>query len=116
MLFREAISHHRQYAACAADRQGIDRHLFGLEKLFKDGEPVPATYTDEAFGKINQWELSTSQLFHMRPVPGYTDFRTPVRGLYQASSATHGGGGVTGIPGLNAVRAILADHSRRSWA
>lgn len=60
-------------------------------------------------GNIFHGELSTSQLFHMRPVPGYTDFRTPIDGLYQASSATHGGGGVTGIPGLNAVRAIVAD-------
>lgn len=67
-------------------------------------------------GNIFHGELSTSQLFHMRPVPGYTDFRTPIRGLYQASSATHGGGGVTGIPGLNAVRAILSDHPRKSWA
>jgi phytoene dehydrogenase-like protein len=61
-------------------------------------------------GNIFHGELSPDQLFHMRPVPGYTDFRTPIAGLYQASSATHGGGGVTGIPGLNAVRAILADR------
>jgi hypothetical protein len=45
-------------------------------------------------------ELSAEQLFHMRPAPGYADFRTPIRRLYQASSATHGGGGVSGIPRL----------------
>lgn len=61
-------------------------------------------------GNIFHGELSPDQLFHMRPAPGYTDFRTPIDGLYQASSATHGGGGVTGIPGLNAVRAVLADR------
>ncbi|KAM5533620.1 hypothetical protein V8D89_012733 [Ganoderma adspersum] len=61
-LFRKAISRHLQYAAWAADGQGVDRHLFGLKKLLKDGEPVPAIYTDEAFGKTNHWELSTSQL------------------------------------------------------
>ncbi|HKA88655.1 MAG TPA: NAD(P)/FAD-dependent oxidoreductase [Haliangiales bacterium] len=60
-------------------------------------------------GNIFHGELSASQLFHMRPVPGYADFRTPIRGLYQAGSATHGGGGVTGIPALQAVRQILAD-------
>ena len=57
-------------------------------------------------GNIFHGELSVSQLFHMRPAPGYADFRTPVRGLYQASSATHGGGGVTAIPALQVVRQI----------
>ena len=51
----------------------------------------------------------------MRPAPGYADFRTPIAGLYQASSATHGGGGVTGIPGLNATRQIVHDRARRRW-
>jgi phytoene dehydrogenase-like protein len=59
-------------------------------------------------GNIFHGELSTSQLFHMRPAPGFADFRTPIRGLYQASSATHGGGGVTGIPALQVVRQVLA--------
>jgi phytoene dehydrogenase-like protein len=49
-------------------------------------------------------------MFHMRPAPGYADFRTPIAGLYQASSATHGGGGVTGIPGLSVVSRIVADQ------
>ena len=48
-------------------------------------------------GNIFHGELSPDQLFHMRPAPGYADFRTPIAGLYQASSATHGGGGVTGL-------------------
>ncbi len=61
-------------------------------------------------GNIFHGELSVAQLFHMRPAPGFADFRTPVRGLYQASSATHGGGGVTGIPALQVVHAITADR------
>jgi len=60
-------------------------------------------------GNIFHGELSASQLFHMRPAPGFADFTTPIRGLYQASSATHGGGGVTGIPALQAVRRLLKD-------
>jgi len=60
-------------------------------------------------GNIFHGELSANQLFHMRPAPGYADFTTPIRGLYQASSATHGGGGVTGIPALQAVRRLLRD-------
>ena len=57
-------------------------------------------------GNIFHGELSANQLFHMRPAPGYADFTTPIRGLYQASSATHGGGGVTGIPALQVVRRL----------
>ena len=57
------------------------------------------------------------QLFHNRPAPGYADFRSPIAGLYQAHSATHGGGGVCGIPGWQAARAVLADErrARRPW-
>jgi phytoene dehydrogenase-like protein len=64
-------------------------------------------------GNIFHGELSPSQLFHMRPAPGWADFRTPIAGLYQAGSATHGGGGVSGIPALNAVRKIERDERRR---
>jgi phytoene dehydrogenase-like protein len=63
-------------------------------------------------GNIFHGELSPDQMFHMRPAPGYADFRSPVAGLYQASSATHGGGGVTGIPGLHAARQVARDRKR----
>jgi phytoene dehydrogenase-like protein len=66
-------------------------------------------------GNIFHGELTLGQMFHARPAAGYADFRTPVRGLYQAGSATHGGGGVTGIPGRNAVRQILADRRTARW-
>jgi phytoene dehydrogenase-like protein len=61
-------------------------------------------------GNIFHGELSLGQMFHARPAAGYADLRTPVRGLYQAGSATHGGGGVTGIPGRNVVRQVLTDR------
>jgi phytoene dehydrogenase-like protein len=60
-------------------------------------------------GNIFHGELTPGQMFHARPAAGYADLRTPIRGLYQAGSATHGGGGVTGIPGRNVVRQVLAD-------
>jgi phytoene dehydrogenase-like protein len=63
-------------------------------------------------GNIFHGELSLEQLFHMRPAPGYADYRTPIAGLYNASSATHGGGGVCGIPGWQAARTAIADRRR----
>jgi phytoene dehydrogenase-like protein len=66
-------------------------------------------------GNIFHGELSLGQMFHARPAAGYADLRTPVAGLYQAGSATHGGGGVTGIPGRNVVRQVLADRRAARW-
>ena len=61
-------------------------------------------------GNIFHGELSLEQLFHMRPAPGYANYRTPIKGLYYASSATHAGGGVCGIPGWQAAKAAIADR------
>jgi phytoene dehydrogenase-like protein len=64
-------------------------------------------------GNIFHGELTVDQLFHMRPAVGYADYRTPIKGLYQASSATHAGGGVTGLPGHHCVREILKDKAAK---
>jgi phytoene dehydrogenase-like protein len=66
-------------------------------------------------GNIFHGELTLGQMFHGRPAAGYADLRTPIRGLYQAGSATHGGGGVTGIPGRNVVHQVLADRRSARW-
>ncbi|MHC4992981.1 MAG: phytoene desaturase family protein [Planctomycetota bacterium] len=64
-------------------------------------------------GNIYHGELTPDQLFHMRPAAGYADYRTPIRGLYHASSATHAGGGVNGIPGYQAFRQATRDKAVR---
>ena len=66
-------------------------------------------------GNIFHGELTLGQMYHARPAAGYADLRTPVYGLYQAGSGTHGGGGVTGIPGRNVVRQIRADRGAARW-
>jgi phytoene dehydrogenase-like protein len=64
-------------------------------------------------GDIFHGQLSLDQLWSARPVLGHADYRTPVKGLYLCGSGAHPGGGVTGAPGHNAARAILADRRRR---
>jgi phytoene dehydrogenase-like protein len=64
-------------------------------------------------GNIMQGTMSLSSLSFMRPVPGYADYRTPIRGLYLCGAATHPGGGVMGACGYNAAREILRDLRRR---
>jgi phytoene dehydrogenase-like protein len=63
-------------------------------------------------GNIFQGELSLEQLFFLRPVPGWAQYRTPIRNLYMCGSATHPGGGIMGAPGLNAARKILGEWKR----
>jgi len=63
-------------------------------------------------GNIFHGDLSLEQLFFMRPVPGWSGYRTPVRGLYLCGAGAHPGGGVTGAPGHNAARRALADRRR----
>jgi len=60
-------------------------------------------------GNIFQGELSLEQLFFLRPVPGYAQFRTPIKNLYMCGSATHPGGGIMGAPGRLAAVEILKD-------
>lgn len=60
-------------------------------------------------GNIFQGALSLHQLFSFRPVPGWSDYRTPLPGLYLCGSAAHPGGGVTGAPGRNAAKEMLRD-------
>jgi len=60
-------------------------------------------------GNIFHGDLSLDQLFFLRPLPGWAQYRTPIRNLYLCGSGTHPGGGVTGVPGHNAAREILKD-------
>ena len=64
-------------------------------------------------GNIFQGELTFDQLLFNRPVPGYADYRSPIKGLYLCGSSAHPGGGVMGAPGANAAREMLRDLGAR---
>ena len=63
-------------------------------------------------GNIFQGAMTLGQLFFLRPLPGFAQYRTPIRGLYMCGAATHPGGGVMGACGHNAAREILRDGPR----
>ena len=65
-------------------------------------------------GNIFQGELTPDQLFFLRPVPGYAQFRMPVKNLYMCGSAVHPGGGVMGAPGRLAALEMLKDFKNGS--
>lgn len=63
-------------------------------------------------GNIFHGDLNLDQLFFMRPVPGWSQYRTPIQGLYLCGAGAHPGGGVTGAPGRNAAYQALRDRKR----
>jgi phytoene dehydrogenase-like protein len=60
-------------------------------------------------GSCHGGDLSPEQSGVNRPAPGYSSYRMPVAGLYQTGATTHPGGSVSGRPGRNAARVMLAD-------
>jgi phytoene dehydrogenase-like protein len=60
-------------------------------------------------GHIYHGEQSLDQFFTFRPIIGWAQYRTPIKGLYLCGAGTHPGGGVTGGPGANAAREIIKD-------
>ena len=60
-------------------------------------------------GHLYHGELTLDQILFMRPVPGWSRYRTPLDGLYLCGAGTHPGGEVTGAPGHNAAWMIMGD-------
>jgi phytoene dehydrogenase-like protein len=58
-------------------------------------------------GDLNHGQLIMDQMFFMRPLPGWSNHRTPIDGLYLCGSGVHGGGGISGASGRNAAREVL---------
>ena len=61
-------------------------------------------------GDIFHGALGADQLFSARPLLGQGNYRSSIPALYLCGSGTHPGGGVTGLPGMNAAREILRDR------
>ncbi|MFQ6045343.1 MAG: phytoene desaturase family protein [Gemmatimonadales bacterium] len=88
----------------------------GIEERVLAREVVAPPDYEERFGLTeghpSHGEMTLDQLFFMRPLAGWAQYRTPVRALYLCGAGTHPGGGVTGLPGRNAAREILRDAKR----
>jgi phytoene dehydrogenase-like protein len=95
----------------------VDRYAPGFKASVIGRQALTPLDLEEVFGLIGgdifHGALSLDQLFWARPALGYADYRGPLPGLYHCGSGAHPGGGVTGAPGHNAARAIIADRRRR---
>src|ERR1700687_209734 len=92
----------------------VDRYAPGFAATVMGRQVLSALDLERRFGLLGgdifHGALTLNQLFSARPMLGHADYRGPVRGLYHCGSGAHPGGGVTGAPGHNAARVILADH------
>lgn len=64
-------------------------------------------------GHPDHAEMALDQIFFMRPVPGWSRYRTPIDQLYLCGSGTHPGGGITGLPGYYAAKEVLKDLKQK---
>ena len=96
----------------------IAEHAPNLKSIIRHRQVLTPLDIEREFGltegNIFQGELTLEQLFFLRPVPGWSQYRTPIRNLYMCGSATHPGGGIMGAPGRNAAFKILRDQGTRT--
>jgi len=94
----------------------VERYAPGFARSVIARSPLSPFDLEERFGLIGgdifHGRMSLDQLFSARPMLGHADYRMPLPGLYLCGSGAHPGGGVTGAPGHNAARAILADKRK----
>jgi phytoene dehydrogenase-like protein len=85
----------------------------GLPGIVKQTHAITPLDYERTYGLAEgHWmhgQMGLDQLLMMRPVPGWGRYRTPIEGLYLCGSGTHPGGGVTGLPGMNAAREVLKE-------
>ena len=98
----------------------VDRYAPGFQASVLGRKAFTPLDLERTFGLVGgdimHGAMSLDQMFAARPVLGHGNYRTPVKGLYQCGAGTHPGGGVTGAPGHNAAREIVADLGRRMAA
>jgi phytoene dehydrogenase-like protein len=91
----------------------IAEHAPNIKDLIIDRQVLTPLDLERDFGlsegNIFQGELTLEQLFFLRPVPGWAQYKTPIKNLYMCGSATHPGGGIMGAPGRNAALAMLKE-------
>ena len=70
-------------------------------------DPLQASGFEERFqlseGHLYGGDMTLSQAFFLRPLPGFAQYRTPIEQLYLCGAATHPGGGVSGLAGKHAA-------------
>jgi phytoene dehydrogenase-like protein len=96
--------------------KSLEEHAPGLSDLIVAREVLTPLDLDREFGltggHVLHAEPGLDQVYAWRPLHGFARYRMPIQGLYLCGSGAHPGGGITGAPGANAAREVLADLKR----
>ena len=92
----------------------LAEHFPNLRSSISDRKPITPADLEETYGltegDLNHGQVMLDQFLFMRPLPGWSNHKTPIDNLYLCGSGVHGGGGVSGAAGRNAARAIMRDN------
>jgi phytoene dehydrogenase-like protein len=90
----------------------LERYAPNIRQLVVDQQVITPLDLERTYGltggHVFHGEPSLDQLFAMRPILGWAQYRTPITGLFLCGSGTHPGGGITAGSGQNAAREIVA--------
>ena len=90
----------------------LEANIPGLRSTIRHSELLTPVELEERFdlpgGHWHHGELQADQMLFSRPVAGHSGYDTPIGGLYLCGAGSHPGGGVSGVPGMNAARRIMA--------
>jgi phytoene dehydrogenase-like protein len=94
----------------------LEQYAPGIRSLVESTQVLMPIDLEDVYGltggQIYHGEPALDQLFTMRPLLGWAQYRTPIAGLYMCGAGTHPGGGITAASGHNAARAILKELTR----
>jgi phytoene dehydrogenase-like protein len=108
-------SKRKEYRDLMAERMidRIDKHAPNFRASIMDKAVLTQYWFQNTFGVTGgdfcSGLIEPQQMWDKRPVPGWSDYRTPVESLYMCGQACHPGAGVTCIPGYNSAREVLKD-------
>ncbi len=96
----------------AAVMAQLEAHAPGIAKLVRHSELLTPADIEARFrmpgGHWHHGELQADQMLMARPVPEAAGYDTPIEALFLAGAGSHPGGGISGVPGLNAARRVIA--------
>jgi phytoene dehydrogenase-like protein len=88
----------------------LSEYFPNLKSSIKNTKTITPEDLEEIFGltegDLNHGQLMLDQFLFMRPIPGWSNHKTPIDNLYLCGSGVHGGGGVSGVAGRNVVKVL----------
>ena len=88
-------------------------HFTNLKSKIKNTKSITPTDLESTYslteGDLNHGQIMLDQFLFMRPIPGWSNHKTPIDGLYLCGSGVHAGGGISGASGRNAAKVVLKE-------